>query len=118
MEIANIKTNYDEEYVIVYKQVTYENSEGVSQIISNCFISGLNIFELFAIIIFNDCLEPIMLVYRDDLPEEQETIFLTIVDQHIIPRVKLSEFTDNKYQHITNKFRESLLLTTRRSFQK
>jgi len=124
----------DIEYNIGVKNHLLLNQDEYSIIISNYFISGEDKLCIFATIIWDDIKyenedynpynydpDPIMILYRDDLPKELEEKYLTMIDQisnkyykpttdykHFnpqLPKVKLSEFSDVKYECIANEFK-------------
>ena len=126
-----------EEYDIGVKNYIFDNTEGYPAIISNYFIvsSSSHIFVLFATIVWEDIKyindnydpydydpDPVMVVYRDDLPEKEVEKYLSIIDdvcnkfykptthyKHFnpkLPKIKLSDFTDEKTKYIADTFKE------------
>jgi hypothetical protein len=73
--------------------------------------------------------DPSMVIYRDDLPKVTEEIYLTMINQlceqyyeptthfkHFnpkLPKIKLSEFSDEKYQYIKCAFEKLIAKFTR-----
>ena len=126
-------TKNNVEYDIGVKNYSLLNQDDNPIIISNYFISGEDKLCIFATIIWDDIKyenedynpyhydpDPIMMLYRDDLPKELEEKYLSMIDQisnkyykptseykHFnpqLPKVKLSEFSDVKYEFIANEF--------------
>ena len=130
------------EYCISVKNYTLINPEGNTVIISNYFIdSDDSNLCLFATIIWEDIKyvdddydpynydpEPSMVIYRDDLPKSTEETYLTMIDKlcqqyyepttyfkHFnpkLPKIKLSEFSDEKYEYIKSAFKELIVKFT------
>ncbi len=123
----------NEELNVGIKNFIFENNKGNPVIISNYFISSENSFDLFATIVwenidyvnddynpYNYDPEPLMIIYRDNLPKEKEEKFLKIIDdlskklkeptthyKHFnpeLPKVKLSDVDNEKYSDIINVF--------------
>lgn len=127
-------TTNNKEYNIGVKNFVFDNPEGYPTIISNYFIDDDDCLTLFATIVWDDIKyenndynpynydpDPLMVVYRDDLPKEIQDVYLTIIDQlcnefyeptthfkHFnpqLPKIKLSEFTDTEFLYIYNTFK-------------
>lgn len=122
-------------YDIGVKNYIFDNPAEKPAIISNYIFNNKNEFCIFATIVWEDIQyvdedynpynydpDPVMVIYRDDLPKEKEEIYLTIINElcaeyydatshfkHFdpkLPKIKLSEFTDKSRGYIKEAFEE------------